>query len=175
VNYGGIGVVMGHEIGHGFDDQGSKYTGLGVLQSWWTDEDRKNFEKRVSALGAQFDSYEELPGLYVNGKLTMGENIGDLSGLTIALQAYHYSLDGKAAPVLDGFTGDQRYFLAFAQIWRGKYRESAMRQQILANPHSPPHWRVDGPTRNVDDWYTAFDVKPGDKYYLPPDQRVHIW
>ncbi|MGH6872898.1 MAG: M13 family metallopeptidase [Rhizomicrobium sp.] len=175
VNYGGIGVVMGHEIGHGFDDQGSKYTGLGILQSWWTDEDRKKFEARTSALGEQFDSYEGLPGLHVNGKLTMGENIGDLSGLTIALQAYHYSLDGKEAPVLDGFTGDERYFLSYAQIWRGKYREGAMRQQLLANPHSPPHWRVDGPTRNVDAWYTAFDVKPGDKYYLPPDKRVHIW
>ena len=175
VNYGGIGVVMGHEIGHGFDDQGSKYTGLGVLESWWTDEDRKNFEARVANLGAQFDSYEELPGLHVNGKLTMGENIGDLSGLTIALQAYHFSLAGRPAPVLDGFTGDQRYFLSFAQVWRGKYRESAMRQQILANPHSPPHWRVDGPTRNVDAWYDAFGVKPGDKYYLPADQRVHIW
>jgi putative endopeptidase len=175
VNYGGIGVVMGHEIGHGFDDQGSKYTGDGILESWWTDEDRKNFETRVSALGAQFDSYEELPGLHVNGKLTMGENIGDLSGLTIALQAYHFSLGGKPAPVLDGFTGDQRYFLSFAQVWRGKYREGATRQQILSNPHSPPHWRVDGPTRNVDAWYDAFGVKAGDKYYLPQDQRVHIW
>jgi putative endopeptidase len=175
VNYGAIGVVMGHEIGHGFDDQGSKYTGLGILQSWWTDEDRKNFEMRVGNLGAQFDSYEELPGLHVQGKLTMGENIGDLSGLTIALQAYHFSLDGKKAPVLDGFTGDQRYFLAFAQVWRGKYREGATRAQILSNPHSPPHWRVVGPTRNVDAWYSAFDVKPGEKYYLAPDQRVHIW
>jgi len=175
VNYGGVGVVMGHEIGHGFDDQGSKYTGLGVLQSWWTDDDRKAFEQRVSALGSQFDSYEELPGMHVNGKLTMGENIGDLSGVTIALQAYHYSLGDKPAPVIDGFTGDQRYFLGFAQVWRGKYRESATRQQILANPHSPPHWRVDGPARNVDAWYEAFGVKPGDKYYLPPDQRVHIW
>ncbi len=175
VNYGAIGVVMGHEIGHGFDDQGSKYTGLGVLESWWTDEDRKNFEARVGALGAQYDSYEELPGLHVNGKLTMGENIGDLSGVAIALQAYHFSLNGKPAPVLDGFTGDQRYFLGFAQVWRGKYREGQMRQQLLANPHSPPHWRVIGPTRNVDAWYSAFDVKPGEKYYLPPEQRVHLW
>ncbi len=175
VNYGGIGAVMGHEIGHGFDDQGSKYTGLGVLESWWTDDDRKAFEARTSALCAQFDSYEELPGLHVQGKLTMGENIGDLSGLSISLKAYHISLGDKPAPVLDGFTGDQRYFLAFAQIWRGKYREGQMRQQILANPHSPPHWRVDGPTRNLDAWYAAFDVKPGDKYYLPPDQRVKLW
>ncbi|HTQ12791.1 MAG TPA: M13-type metalloendopeptidase [Rhizomicrobium sp.] len=175
VNYGAIGVVMGHEIGHGFDDQGSKYTGLGILQSWWTDEDREKFEARVSALGAQFDSYEELPGMHVNGKLTMGENIGDLSGATISLQAYHYSLGGKPAPVLDGFSGDQRFFLAHAQVWRGKYREGQMRQQLLSNPHSPPRWRVIGPLRNVDGWYDAFDVKPGDKYYLPPDQRVHIW
>jgi putative endopeptidase len=175
VNYGGIGAVMGHEIGHGFDDQGSKYTGLGVLQSWWTDDDRKAFEARVSNLGAQYDSYEGLPGLHVQGKLTMGENIGDLSGLSISLQAYRVSLNGKKAPVLDGYTGDQRYFLGFAQIWRGKYRDGAMRQQVLSNPHSPPHWRVVGPTRNIDAWYRAFDVKAGDKYYLAPDQRVHLW
>ncbi|HEY8948170.1 MAG TPA: M13-type metalloendopeptidase [Rhizomicrobium sp.] len=175
VNYGGIGAVMGHEIGHGFDDQGSKYTGTGVLQSWWTDADRAAFEQRVSNLGAQYDSYEGLPGLHVQGKLTMGENIGDLSGLSISLQAYHFSLNGKPAPVLDGYTGDQRFFLGFAQIWRGKYRDGAMRQQVLSNPHSPPHWRVVGPTRNIDAWYKAFDVKPGDKYYLAPDQRVHLW
>jgi predicted metalloendopeptidase len=175
VNYGAIGAVMGHEIGHGFDDQGSKYTGLGVLENWWTDEDRRNFETRVTALGAQYDSYEGLPGLHVNGRLTMGENIGDLSGLSIALRAYHISLGGKPAPALDGFTGDQRFFLAIAQVWRGKYRDGAMRQQVLSNPHSPPHWRVVGPTRNIDDWYAAFDVKQGDGYYLSPDQRVRIW
>ncbi len=168
VNYGGIGVVIGHEIGHGFDDQGSKYTGAGILESWWTDADRKAFEERVAMLGAQYDSYEGLPGLHVNGKLTMGENIGDLSGVAIALQAYHASLDGRTPPVLDGFTGDQRFFLAFAQVWRGKYRDGAMRQQVLTNPHSPPHWRTVGPVRNVDGWYDAFGVKPGDKYYLPP-------
>jgi putative endopeptidase len=175
VNYGAIGVVMGHEIGHGFDDQGSKFDGMGVLQSWWTDEDRKAFEARTANLGTQFDSYEGLPGLHVQGKLTMGENIGDLSGLTIALQAYHYSLNGKTAPVLDGYTGDQRYFLGFAQVWREKNSEASLRKQILSNPHSPAHWRVVGPTRNVDAWYDAFGVKPGDKYYLPPNQRVHIW
>jgi len=175
VNYGGIGAVIGHEISHGFDDQGSKYTGGGILQSWWTDDDRKAFESRVSMLGAQYDSYEGLPGLHVNGKLTMGENIGDLSGISIALQAYHASLGGKPAPVIDGFTGDQRFFLAFAQIWRGKYRDGQMRQQVLSNPHSPPHFRVVGPTRNVDAWYAAFGVKPGDKMYLPPDQRVKLW
>ncbi|MGZ5924670.1 MAG: M13 family metallopeptidase [Rhizomicrobium sp.] len=175
VNYGGIGAVIGHEISHGFDDQGSKYTGGGILQSWWTDDDRKAFEARTGMLGAQFDSYEGLPGLHVNGKLTMGENIGDLSGLTIALKAYHASLGGKPAPVLDGFTGDQRFFLSFAQIWRAKYRDGQMRQQVLSNPHSPPHFRVDGPTRNIDAWYEAFNVKPGDKMYLPPDQRVKLW
>jgi putative endopeptidase len=175
VNYGAIGVVMGHEIGHGFDDQGSKYTGDGILTSWWTDEDRKAFEARVANLGSQFDSYEGLPGLHVNGSLTMGENIGDLSGVAISLKAYHLSLGGKPAPVLDGFGGDQRFFLAHAQVWRGKYRDSQMRQQVLSNPHSPPHWRVVGPLRNVDAWYDAFGVKPGDKYYLPPDQRVKLW
>ncbi|MDE1985812.1 MAG: hypothetical protein KGL29_00495 [Alphaproteobacteria bacterium] len=175
VNYGAIGVVMGHEIGHGFDDQGSKYTGDGILQSWWTAEDRKAFDARTSNLGAQYSSYEGLPGLHVNGKLTMGENIGDLSGVAISLKAYHLSLGGKPAPVLDGFTGDQRFFLGYAQVWRGKYRDAQMRQQVLSNPHSPPHWRVVGPLRNVDGWYAAFGVKPGDKYYLPPDQRVHIW
>ncbi len=175
VNYGGIGAVMGHEIGHGFDDQGSKYSGVGKLESWWTDEDRKSFEERVSTLGAQYDSYEGLPGLHVNGKLTMGENIGDLSGLAIALQAYHYSLNGKPAPVIDGYTGDQRYFLGFAQIWRSQSSEASLRRQILSNPHSPSHWRVVGPTRNVDAWYDAFNVKPGEKSYLPPDKRVHLW
>lgn len=175
VNYGGIGVVIGHEIGHGFDDQGSKYTGAGTLESWWTDADRKAFEERTAALGTQYESYEGLPGLHLNGKLTMGENIGDLSGVAIALQAYHASLGGKPAPVLDGFTGDQRFFLAFAQVWRGKYTDAAMRQQVLTNPHSPPHWRAVGPERNVDAWYAAFDVKPGDKMHIPPEKRVRLW
>jgi putative endopeptidase len=175
VNYGGIGAVIGHEISHGFDDQGSKYTGAGTLESWWRPDDRKAFDARTEMLGAQFDSYEGVPGLHVNGKLTMGENIGDLSGISIALKAYHASLGGKKAPVLDGLTGDQRFFLAFAQIWRAKYRDNQMRQQVLSNPHSPPHFRVDGSTRNIDAWYEAFDVKPGDKMYLPPDQRVRLW
>ena len=174
-NYGGIGAVIGHEISHGFDDQGSKYTGTGTLESWWIPDDRKAFDAKTEMLGAQFDSYEALPGLHVNGKLTMGENIGDLSGVSIALKAYHASLGGKKAPVIDGLTGDQRFFLAFAQIWRAKYRDSQMRQQVLSNPHSPPHFRLDGSTRNVDAWYDAFDVKPGDKMYLPPDQRVRLW
>jgi putative endopeptidase len=175
VNYGGIGAVIGHEISHGFDDQGSKYTGAGILESWWTEADRKAFEQRTAALGAQFDSYEALPGLHVNGKLTMGENIGDLSGINISLKAYHISLGGKPAPVLDGFTGDQRFFLSYGQIWRSKYRDAAVRQQVLSNPHAPAPFRVIGATRNTDAWYDAFDVKPGDKYYLPPDQRVRLW
>jgi putative endopeptidase len=175
VNYGGIGVVMGHEIGHGFDDQGSKYAGDGRLESWWTDQDRASFEEGIGTLGAQYDSYEGVPGLHVNGKLTMGENIGDLSGLEIALQAYHYSLNGKPAPIIDGYTGDQRYFLGYAQIWRSKSSEASIRRQVLSNPHSPSLWRVVGPARNVDAWYTAFNVKPGDKYYLPPEKRVRLW
>ena len=175
VNYGGIGAVIGHEISHGFDDQGSKYSGAGLLQSWWTDADRKAFEERVTALGAQYDSYEGLPGMHVNGRLTMGENIGDLSGLTISLKAYHISLNGKTPAILDTYTGDQRFFLAFGQIWRAKYRDGAMRQQILSNPHSPPQFRVIGPTRNIDEWYAAFNVQPGDKEYLAPDKRVRLW
>jgi putative endopeptidase len=175
VNYGGIGAVIGHEIGHGFDDQGSKYDGQGTLISWWTDADRKLFDTATSALGARFDSYEPLPGLHVNGKLTMGENIGDLSGINIALKAYHLSLDGKSDPVLDGYTGDQRFFLSYGQIWRSKYRDGQMRQQVISNPHSPAQFRVIGATRNTDAWYAAFDVKSDEKYYLPPDKRVHLW
>jgi putative endopeptidase len=175
VNYGGIGAVIGHEISHGFDDQGSKYDGAGLLQSWWTPDDRKAFEARTTMLGAQYDSYEGLPGIHVNGKLTMGENIGDLSGITIALKAYHISLGGKLAKKRDGLTGDQRFFLSYAQIWRAKDSDGYTRQRLLSNPHSPPHFRVVGATRNVDEWYTAFDVKPGDKEYLPPEQRVKLW
>jgi putative endopeptidase len=175
VNYGGIGAVIGHEIGHGFDDQGSKYDGAGTLTSWWTVDDRKSFDAATGALGAQFDSYEGLPGLHVNGKLTMGENIGDLSGINISLKAYHISLEGKPAPVLDGFTGDQRFFLSYGQIWRSKYRDGQMRQQVTSNPHAPPQFRVIGATRNTDAWYDAFGAKAGDKYYIPPDKRVHLW
>jgi predicted metalloendopeptidase len=175
VNYGGIGAVIGHEISHGFDDQGSKYTGSGKLENWWTEEDRKNFELRTGVLTAQYDSYEALPGLFVIGKNTLGENIADLAGLSIALKAYRLSLGGKKAPVRDGFTGDQRLFLSWAQVWRTKYREQALRTQVLSNEHSPAQFRVVGPTRNVDEWYDAFGVKPSDKYYLAPDARVRLW
>lgn len=175
VNYGAIGAVIGHEISHGFDDRGSKYDGDGVLHNWWTDADRKNFDARTKRLGEQYDSYEPLPGLHVNGAFTMGENIADLAGLSIAYKAYRISLDGKTPPVLNGFTGNQRFFLGFGQVWKSKYRDNAIRAQILSDPHSPPHFRAVGATRNVDAWYDAFDVKPGAKYYLAPDQRVHLW
>ncbi len=176
VNYGAIGSVIGHEISHGFDDQGSKYDATGMLRSWWTDEDRKRFETRIAALTAQYDGYEGLPGLRVNGKLTLGENIADLAGLVIAHKAYRISLKGKEAPVLDGLTGDQRFYLAYAQSWRSKTKEGAARQRLLSNPHSPPEFRVNGAVRNDDGWYAAFPgIKPGSRYYLPPEQRVRLW
>ncbi|HTV70364.1 MAG TPA: M13 family metallopeptidase [Rhizobiaceae bacterium] len=175
VNYGGIGAVIGHEISHGFDDQGSKFDAVGAVSNWWTDADRQAFEQRVKALGAQYDSYEPLPGLHIKGNNTMGENIADNAGITIALKAYHISLGGKKAKLIDGYTGDQRFYLSFGQIWQGKLREGALRQQVLSNEHSPPEFRAIGATRNQDEWYDAFGVKQGDKYYLPPDQRVHFW
>ncbi|MGN6149542.1 MAG: M13 family metallopeptidase [Rhizomicrobium sp.] len=175
VNYGAIGAVIGHEISHGFDDQGSKFDAAGNLKSWWTDEDRKAFDARTDALSAQYDSYEPLPGLHVNGKLTLGENIADVAGLTIAYNAYHISLGGKPAPVIDGYTGDQRLFLAYAQYYRAKMRDSFQRQLVLSDPHSPVQFRAIGTPRNLDTWYAAFGVKPGDKYYLPPEKRVRLW
>ncbi|MEO6103557.1 MAG: M13 family metallopeptidase [Pseudoxanthomonas sp.] len=175
VNYGGIGAVIGHEMGHGFDDQGSKSDFAGIQRQWWTAEDRAKFETRTKALGAQYDSYCPIAKTCVNGSLTMGENIGDLGGMSMALTAYHMSLKGKPAPVIDGLTGDQRFFLAWAQVWKNKMREEALVNQIKTNPHSPPEFRINGPVRNVDAWYTAFDVKPGDKLYLAPADRVHIW
>jgi putative endopeptidase len=175
VNYGAIGVVIGHEISHGFDDQGAQYNGIGNLENWWTDEDATAFKVRTKMLGEQFDSYEPLPGLHVRGNATMGENIADLAGLSIALKAYHIALGGQTAPVLDGFTGDQRLFLGLAQVWQSKFREGELRSRILSDVHSPAPFRVIGSTRNVDAWYDAWGVKPGDKYYLPPEQRVKLW
>lgn len=176
VNYGAIGAVIGHEISHGFDDQGSKYDATGMLRSWWTDADRKNFQERIDVLAAQYDGYEGLPGLHVNGKLTLGENIADLAGLVIAHKAYRISLGGKDARVLDGLTGDQRFYLAFAQSWRSKTKEGTMRQRLLSNPHSPPEFRVNGVVRNDDGWYAAFPgIAPGSRYYLPPERRVRLW
>ncbi|MEI2454875.1 MULTISPECIES: M13 family metallopeptidase [Lysobacter] len=175
VNYGGIGAVIGHEMGHGFDDQGSKSDFAGIQRNWWTDADRAGFEQRTKALGAQYDGYCPLPGQCVNGALTMGENIGDLGGISMAYTAYQLSLGGKPAPVIDGLSGDQRFFLSWGQIWKGKYRDEALLNQIKTNPHSPSQYRANGPLRNFDPWYRAFEVKPGDAMYLAPEQRVRIW
>lgn len=175
VNYGGIGGVIGHEMGHGFDDQGSKSDARGVLHSWWQPEDVQAFHQRVDRLAAQYDAYTALPGLNVNGRLTLGENIGDLGGVSVALDAYHRSLHGAAPPLLAHLTGEQRFFLAWAQVWRTKQREEDLRSQVTSNPHSPGKFRVNGVVRNVDAWYPAFNVQPAEKLYLPPDERVHIW
>jgi putative endopeptidase len=175
VNYGGIGGVIGHEMGHGFDDQGAKSDARGVLHTWWLPQDTEAFHQRVDRLSAQYDGYTVLPGLNINGRLTLGENIGDNGGLSVANAAYHRSLHGKPAPVLAGLTGDQRFFLSWAQVWREKQRDEDLRSQVTSNPHSPAKFRVNGVVRNVDAWYPAFDVQPGQKLYLPPDARVHIW
>ncbi|QNP40562.1 M13 family metallopeptidase [Lysobacter solisilvae (ex Woo and Kim 2020)] len=175
VNYGGIGAVIGHEMGHGFDDQGSKSDYAGIQRNWWTDADRAGFEQRTKLLGAQYDAFCPLEGQCVNGSLTMGENIGDLGGLSMAYTAYQLSLNGKPAPVIEGLGGDQRFFLSWGQIWKGKYRDEALLNQIKTNPHSPSQYRANGPLRNFDPWYRAFGVKQGDAMYLAPEQRVRIW
>lgn len=176
VNYGAIGAVIGHEIGHGFDDQGSQFDGAGRFTNWWTPAAKAAFTERTKALGQQYDSYEPIPGVKIKGALTMGENIGDLGGVEMAHAAYQrYQAKHGAAPVIAGLTGDQRFFLAYAQAWRSKLREGALRQRLLTDPHSPPYYRVNGIVRNVDAWYKAFDVKPGDALYLAPEARVHIW
>ena len=175
VNYGAIGAVIGHEMGHGFDDQGSRFDPTGRLHNWWSPESNTRFQALVHRLGEQYNSYETA-GQHVNGALTMGENIGDLGGLEMAYAAYQrYQARHGPARVIGGLTGDQRFFLAFAQAWRTNVREGALRQQVLTNPHSPAEFRVNGVVRNVDAWYRAFNVQPGDRLYLPPDQRVHIW
>ena len=175
VNYGGIGGVIGHEITHGFDDQGRKSDGDGKLTDWWTAEDAAKFNAQATKFGKQYAAVEVLPGAHINGDLTMGENIADLGGLLLALDAYHVSLGGKPAPVIDGMTGDQRVFLGWAQVWRGKYREDRMRQQLVTDPHSPPKYRVDVPIKNIDAFYEAFGVKPCDGMYVAPADRVRIW
>jgi putative endopeptidase len=174
VNYGGIGAVIGHEISHGFDDQGRKSDGAGVLTDWWTTADADKFKVQAAKLGAQYSAFEPLPGAHVNGDLTMGENIGDMGGLSLALDAYHASLQGQPAPVIGGFTGDQRVFLSWAQVWRQKQRDEALRQQVVVDPHSPARYRVNGTIRNINGWYRAFDIKPGDPLYVAPEDRVHI-
>lgn len=176
VNYGAIGGVIGHEIGHGFDDQGRKYDAKGQLRDWWTAEDGKRFRDRSDRLVAQYNSYCPLPPTgCINGRVALGENIGDLGGLQMAYEAYRLSLSGKEAPVLGGLTGDQRFFLAWAQVWRAQQRDAALRSQLIVGPHSPAMFRVNGVVRNVDAWYVAFGVKPSDKLYLPPEERVRIW
>jgi len=174
-NYGGIGAVIGHEVGHGFDDSGRRFDGNGVLRDWWTEEDTEKFEKRKNALAAQYDGYEVIDGLTINGQFTSGENIGDLGGLTIAYLAYKMSLNGEQAPIIDGWTGDQRFFLGWAQVWRSKARDAETKRRLTIDPHSPPKFRANGAATNVPAFYTAFDVKEGDGMYLPPEERVKIW
>ena len=174
VNYGAIGAVIGHEISHGFDDQGRKIDATGAVRDWWTAADAERFNAQAKKFGAQYETYFPVPGMHINGQLTMGENIADMAGVLVALDAYHASLKGKPAPVLDGLNGDQRFFLAFAQAWRTKQRDDALRSQLASNPHSPAKFRVIGPLRNVDAWYTSFDVSTG-KYALKPEERVRIW
>ena len=174
LNYGAIGAVIGHEISHGFDDQGRQYDSTGALRDWWTLADGTAFTARAAQLVKQYDTYQPLPGTHLQGALTLGENIADLSGIRIAYEAYHLSLGGKPDRVIDGLTGDQRFFLGWAQVWRGKTRDAALLAQITADPHSPEQYRV-ATLRNFDPWYVAFDVKPGDKLYLAPSERVRIW
>jgi predicted metalloendopeptidase len=175
VNYGGIGAVIGHEMGHGFDDQGRKSDGDGVQRDWWTEEDAKNYEARAKKLADQYSEFEPLPGENLDGRLGLGENIGDLTGVTMAYDAYKKSLNGEEAPVIDGLTGDQRFFMAWAQVWAIKWKEEALSAQIKNGPHSPGEFRANGIVRNFDAWYEAFDVGPEDAMYIPPEERVKIW
>lgn len=175
VNYGAIGGVIGHEMGHGFDDQGSKSDARGVLRDWWTPADVAAFQTLVDRIAAQYDAYEALPDLHVNGRLTAGENIGDNGGLQVALHAYRLSLGGRPAPVLEGYSGEQRFFLGWAQAWRSKIRDEALRNQVLTDPHSPALFRCNGTVRNMDAWYDAFNVTPERALYLAPADRIEIW
>lgn len=174
INYGGIGAVIGHELSHHFDDQGAKYDATGKLSDWWTPADVAAYQSRLDKLGKQYDAYEPLPGMHIQGKLTMGENVADLAGLTVAHDAYIASLGGKAAPIIDGTTGDQRFYLGWAQVWRNNMREASLRQRLLVDPHSPPPYRV-STVRNLDPWYSAYGARPGQKLYLAPADRVRLW
>ena len=175
VNYGGIGAVIGHEMGHGFDDSGSQYDGDGKLRNWWTEADLEEFTKRTDKLVAQYSNFTVLDGVHVNGEFTQGENIGDLGGLTIAYKAYQLSKNGEPAPVIDGMSGDQRVFYGWAQVWRRKYRDEELRKRIDTDPHSPSEFRANGTVMNMPEFHEAFDVKPGDDMYLEPEERVKIW
>ncbi|HEV2044006.1 MAG TPA: M13 family metallopeptidase, partial [Sphingomicrobium sp.] len=174
VNYGGIGAVIGHEISHHFDDQGAKYDERGRLNEWWTEADRKSFEALTKQLVAQYDTYQIFPGASVKGAFTLGENMGDLAGVTVAYDAYRHSLGGSEAPVIDGTTGDQRFYLGWAQVWRRNYREANLRQRLITDPHSPSEQRV-AVVRNMDPWYKAFGAQPGQTLYLAPEARVRVW
>jgi putative endopeptidase len=175
INYGAVGGIIGHELTHGFDDEGRKIDAEGRLRDWWTKDDAEKFEARAKTLGEQYSAFEPLPGAHVNGSLTMGENIADLGGLTLALDAYHASLGGKPAPVIDGLTGDQRVFLGWAQAWRGKFSDDFVRKQVVSDPHSPRQYRVNGVVRNLDAWYASFGVSAGEELYVAPEKRVKIW
>lgn len=175
INYGAIGAVIGHEISHGFDDSGSRFDGRGNLRNWWTENDRSEFEKRANRLVSQYDAYEPLPGMPLSGRFTLGENIGDLGGLSVAYTAYLLSLEGMPGPMLEGFTGEQRFFIGWAQVWRRKYREEEMRRRIKTDPHSPSAYRCNGIVSNLDGFYKAFGIEPNEPMYIAPDQRVRIW
>jgi putative endopeptidase len=175
INYGGIGMVIGHEMTHGFDDQGSQYDKDGNLKNWWTAEDRAKYKKRVQVMIDQYNKYTVLNGLHVNGELTQGENLADIGGLTIAYEAFKNTPEGKSDTKIDGLTPDQRFFLSFAQVWRIKTRDETLRTRIATDPHSPEMYRVDGPAYNIDAFYKAFNVKPGDKLYRPDSTRVKVW
>ena len=175
VNYGAIGVVIGHEISHGFDDQGRKIDATGAIKDWWTPEDNERFQAEAKKFGEQYAAFEAVPGAFINPDLTMGENIADLAGVLVAYDAYHKSLNGQEAPVIDGLTGDQRFFLAYAQVWKSKAREDSIRNQVTTDPHSPARYRTIAPLRNVDAWYEAFGVGPDSKMYIAPENRVRIW
>jgi putative endopeptidase len=175
VNYGAVGAVIGHEISHGFDDQGRKIDASGTVRDWWTPEDAKRFDAEATVFGSQYAKFEAVPGAFVNPKLTMGENIADFAGIQVALDAYHHSLGDKPAPVIDGLTGDQRFFLSYAQVWREKQRDDSLRSQVATDPHSPGRFRVLGPLRNVDAWYQAFGITPDSAMYIPPEKRARIW
>jgi predicted metalloendopeptidase len=174
-NTGGIGGVIGHEMGHGFDDQGRNYDAQGVLRDWWTKEDAEEYQKRAKVVVEQYNRLEPLPGLKVNGALTLGENIADLTGVVIAHRAYQISLRGQPAPTLDGLSGNQRFYMGWAQVWAGKMRDDARRQQIMTDPHAPEMFRANAPVRNVPEFYSTFDVKESDKLFLAPGERAKIW
>jgi predicted metalloendopeptidase len=175
VNYGGIGSVIGHEISHGFDDSGRQFDGDGNLRDWWTADDGVKFKQRAAALARQYSGYAVLDNRHINGELTLGENIGDLSGMAVAFKAYQISLNGKPAPEIDGFTGQQRFFLGWAQVWRRKYRDAELLKRLVTDPHSPSEFRANGPASNIDAFYDAFAVAPSDRMYRAPSERVKIW